>query len=136
MLVYVYYDAYLFIFIDWNMFILSHVINCFSLSAQQSFVSLEDVLKTSWRHVLKTPSTRLQHNNFTSSNTSCRRLEDILKTSGKTKIFYAEDVLKTSWRHVLKTSRRHVLKMSWRLSYRRLEDIVETSKILTVDIFI
>ena len=59
------------------------------------------VLKTSWRHVLKTSSTRLQRNNFTSS-----------KTSWKTKNCYAEDVLKTSWRHVLKTSWRHVLKTS------------------------
>ena len=76
--------------------------------------------------VLKTSSTRLQRNNFTSSKTSWRRLaktfwrrledllQDVLKTSWKTKNCYAEDVLKTSWRHVLKTSWRHVLKMSWR----------------------
>ena len=53
--------------------------------------------------VLKTSSTRLQRNSFTSS-----------KTSWKTKYCYAEDVFKTSWRHVLKTSWRHVLKTSWR----------------------
>ena len=41
-------------------------------------------------------------------------LQDVLKTSWKTKNCYAEDVLKTSWRHVLKTSWRHVLKTSWR----------------------
>ena len=70
---------------------------------QQTFVGLEDVFKTSWRHVLKTSSTPLQHNNFT----SC-------KTSWKTKNCYAEDVLKTSWRHVLKMSWRHILKTSWR----------------------
>ena len=107
---------------------------------QQTSVGLEDVLKTSSRHVLKTPSIRLQRNNFTSSRTSWRRLEDVLqsrfedvlKTSSKTswrhlqdvfkKNCYAEDVLKaswrhvlkTSWRHVMKTSCRHVLKMSWR----------------------
>ena len=40
---------------------------------QQTFVGLEDVLKTS--------STRLQRNNFTSSKTSCK---DVLKTSCKT----------------------------------------------------
>ena len=57
--------------------------------------------------VLKTSSTRLQRNNFTSSKTSWRRLEDVLQRR-------FEDVLKTSWRHVLKTSWRHVLKMSWR----------------------
>ena len=37
---------------------------------QQTFVGLEDVLKMSSRHVLKTSSTRLQRNNFTSSKTS------------------------------------------------------------------
>ena len=65
---------------------------------------------------------RLQRNNSTSSVTSWRRLamtfwrrlEGVLKTSWKTKNYYAEDVLKTSWRHVLKTSWRHVLKKSWR----------------------
>ena len=79
------------------------------------------VFKRSWRRlqdVLKTSSTRLQRNNFTSSKTSWRRLEDVFKTSRKTswktKNCYAEDVFKTSWRHVLKTSWRHVLKTSWR----------------------
>ena len=43
------------------------------------------------RHVLKTSSTRLQRNNFTSSKTFWRRLEDVLKTC-------LEDVLKTLWR--------------------------------------
>ena len=46
--------------------------------------------------VLKTPSTRLQRNNFTSSKTSWRH------------------VLKMSWRHVFKMSWRHALKTSWR----------------------
>ena len=62
------------------------------------------------------------YHNFTSSKTSSRSLEDLLKTSRKDvlkkywkmKNCYAEDVLKTSWRHILKTSWRHVLKMSWR----------------------
>ena len=63
--------------------------------------------------VLKTSSTRLQRNNFTSSKTSTswRRLEDILqdvfKISWQMKHCYTEDVFKTSWRHVLKMSRRH-----------------------------
>ena len=64
--------------------------------------------------VLKTFSTRLQRNNFTFFKTFWRPLEDILKTSWKTKNCYAEVVLKTSWIHVLKTSWRHILKMSWR----------------------
>ena len=91
---------------------------------QQTFVGLQDVLKTSSRPVLKTSSTRLQRNNFSSSKRSSRRLEDIsqgvLKTSWKTRNCYAEDVLKTSW--------RYVLKMSW----RRLGD----NKLFTGDICI
>ena len=38
--------------------------------SQETFVGLEDVLKTSSRHVLKTSSTRLQRNNLTSSKTT------------------------------------------------------------------
>ena len=96
--------------------------------------------------VFKTSSIRLQRNNFSSSKTSWRRLEDVLqirfedvlKTSRKTswrrlgrqKIVTLKTswrhVLKTSWRHVLKTSWRHVLKMSWRhvlkMSAKRLGD--------------
>ena len=83
-------------------------------------------LKTSSRHVLKTSSARLQRSNFTSSKKSWRflakkywrRVEDVFKTSWKTKTFYAEDVLKTSWRHVLKTFWRHVFKKSWRYTLK------------------
>ena len=97
---------------------------------QQIFVGLEDVFKTSSRLALKTLSTHLQCNNFTSSKKSWRGLENILqktswkrleddlktsfKTSWKTKNCQAEDVFKMSWRRVLKTSGRHVLKMTWR----------------------
>ena len=113
---------------------------------QQTLVGLEDVFKTSSRHVLKTSSTRLQRNNFTSSKTSWRRLpktswrrledllQDVLKMSWKTKNCYAEDVLKTcledmSWRHALKTCLED---MSW----RNFKDFMETKKILTGDICI
>ena len=61
---------------------------------QQTFVGLQDVLKTSSGHVLKTSSTRLRRNNFSSFKTTRRPLEE--KTSCKTKNCYAEDVLKTS----------------------------------------
>ena len=47
-------------------------------ASQQTFVGLQDVLKTSSRHVLKTSSTRLQHNNFLSSKTSWKY---VFKTS-------------------------------------------------------
>ena len=49
---------------------LKEYINIELLDTQQTFVGLQDVLKTSSRHVLKTSSTRLQCNNFTSSKTS------------------------------------------------------------------
>ena len=80
---------------------------------QQTFAGLEDVLKTSPRHVFKTSSTRCQRNNFTSSKTSWRRLEDL------------------SWRRLEDMSWRCLEDMSW----RRLEDM-ETSKILTGEICI
>ena len=82
-------------------------------------VDLEDVFKTSSRHVLKTSSTHLQRSNFTSSKTSWRHrlkqdiFQNILRTSWQMKNCYPEDVLKTPWRHVLKTSWRLVLKMCW-----------------------
>ena len=63
------------------------------------------VFKTSWRHVLKTTSTRLQRNNFSSSKTSSKRLEDVL-----------EDEKLLSWRHfkvIFKTCLEDVLKTSW-----------------------
>ena len=70
------------------------------------------VFKTSSRHVLKTSSTRLQRNNFTSSTTSWKHLEDPFKTSRKTswktKNSDAEGVLKTFWKHILKTSSRRL----------------------------
>ena len=62
--------------------------------------------------VLKTSSTRLQHNNFTSSKTSCkdvlktswRRLEDVLQDEKLLRRRHLEDVLKTCLEDVLKTS--------------------------------
>ena len=74
----------------------------FCNTTQQTFVGLQDILKTSLA--------RLQRNNFTSSKTSWRRLakmtwrsfqdlsQDVFKTSRKTKNCYAEDVFKTSRR--------------------------------------
>ena len=68
---------------------------------QQTFFGLPEVLKTSSRHALRTSSTCLQRNNFSSSETSWRRLakmswrhlakrlEDIFKMSWKTKNCYA-----------------------------------------------
>ena len=91
-------------------------------NTQQIFVDLQDTLKTSWRHVLKRSSTRLQRNNITSSKTSWRhlqdvkfdekllrwrRLQDILKTC-------LEDVLNTYLENILKTCLEDVFKMSWR----------------------
>ena len=109
--------------------------------------------------VLNTSSTSLQRNNFTSSKTPWRRLENVLRTSSKTSWWRLQHVLKTSYKTssrrlgrrkivTLKTSWRRLEDMSWRrledmswrcledMSWRRLEDIMETSKILTGDICI
>ena len=98
------------------------------------FVCLQDVLKTySWhvfktcsRHFFKTPTRHLQRNNFSCSKTSWRRLarclQNVFKTSRKTKNCHAEDVLKTSSRHVFKTSPRRLkdLQMfAWQMSGHR-----------------
>ena len=58
---------------------------------------LQDVLQD----IVNTFSRRLQ-------DVSARRLEDVFKTSWKTKNCYDEDVLKPSSRYVLKTSSRRV----------------------------
>ena len=74
-------------------------------------------------------STRLQRNNFSSSKTSWRRLEDVLK-------MFCKHILKTSWRRLEHIS-QDVLKTSWRglqdvledeklLRWRRLEDVLKT----------
>ena len=84
-------------------------------------ISLQDVLKTSWRCLEDVFQDVLK--------TFWRRLEDVLKTSWKR----LEDVLKMSWRRFCKTSWRcledvfarrleDVLKTSW----KRLEDVLKT----------
>ena len=89
----------------------------YKVTCQQTFVGLEAVLKTS--------STRLQRNKFSSSKTSwrrvenvlrhlARRLEDVLKRLGRRKIV----TLKTPWRR-LENVLRHLT--------RRLEDVLKTS---------
>ena len=106
----------------------------YKVTCQQTFVGLEAVLKTS--------STRLQRNKFSSSKTSwrrvenvlrhlARRLEDVLKTSWETKNCYAENALRTSWKHLEtshKTTWRHledVLGDEILLCWKRLEDILK-----------
>ena len=104
---------------SWWCLILAYV---YMYCPSTTVVGLEHVFKTSSRHVLKTSSTRLQRNNFSSSKTSWRRLEDFLKTS-----------CKTSSRRL---GRRKIvtLKKFWRrlqdMSWRRLPDILKTNKCL------
>ena len=101
-----------------------------SLLTQQTFVGLQDVLKTSATHVLKTSSTRLERNNFSSSKTSWRRKIVTLKTSwrrlGRRKIV----TLKTYWRRlqdVLKTCLEDVLKTCLEDVWKTcLEDVLKT----------
>ena len=89
-----------------------------------SFVKLLDQMLLPSKHllVLKTSSTRLQRNNFTSSKTFWRRLEDVLEDEKllrwrrlenvlKTCL---EDVLKTCLEDALKTCLEDVLKILWR----------------------
>ena len=66
-------------------------------------ISLQDVLKMSWRHLEDV------------FKTSWRRLEDALKRSWRR----LENVLKTSWRRIAKTNILVLTKTSW----RRLEDV-------------
>ena len=86
-------------------------------------VSLEDVLKTSWRcleDVSKTSWRCLEdiwpRRKYWSWP---RRLEDVFKTSSEDvrlgeHIRLDQDVLKTSWRRLLKTKTKNVFKMSSR----------------------
>ena len=61
---------------------------------------LEDVLKTFWRHVLKTSSRRLEDQQmFAGMPLVCSFHYILLQSS---------DVLKTSWRYILKTSSRRL----------------------------
>ena len=56
--------------------------NVFKTSSRHVFkTSSRHVFKTSSRHVFKTSSRRLQRNNFSSSKTSSRRLQDIFARS-------------------------------------------------------
>ena len=72
--------------------------------------------------VFKTSCRRLQHNNFTSSKTSLRRLKDVLEDEkllrwGRLQDAlrrYLEHVLKTCFEDVLKTYLEDVFKTSWR----------------------
>ena len=97
----------------------------------QTFVGLEDVLKTS--------STRLQRNNFTSSKTSwrplARRLQDVLEDEKLLRWRrLVLHVLKTSWRHledVLKTFLEDLLKILWRQTKYLLGISVYLSRDLT-----
>ena len=98
---------------------------------QQTFAGLRDILKTS--------STRLQRNSFTSFKTPGRRLEDVFKTSsrrlGRRKIV----MLKTSSIRLEDMSWRRLEDMSWRrlegITWRRLQDVLK-AKMFTGDICI
>ena len=93
------------------------------IHTKQTFVGLQEVLKTSQRHVLKTSSARPQRNNFLSSNTSWRHLEDDLEDEKLLPWRRLQDFLKTSWRRledVLKTCPEDVLKTFF-------QDVLKTS---------
>ena len=85
----------------------------FKASSRHVFkTSSRHVFKTSSRHVFKRSSRRLQHNNFSSSKRSSRRLarclQDVFKTSLQD-VFVLKDVKSLRWRYVedvFKTSSR------------------------------
>ena len=79
------------------------------------------MLKTSSRHVLRTPSTRFQRTNFWSSKTTWRCLEDVLEDEKLLCWRRIEEVLKTCLEDVFKTCTEDVLKTC-------LQDILETKK--------
>ena len=120
--------------------------NLFATTTHQTFVGLQDVLKTSSRHALKTSPTHLQRNNFSSSKSSSkllqgRRLQNVFKTSGEKSSRRLQVVFKT---YLLDISRRlqDVFKTSCRTkdcsaedalntSWRYLEDVLEINKMFT-----
>ena len=99
----------------WNPIWLYLVVQIWQLvheKTQQTFVGLlEDVFtfKTcleSWRRLQNVFSVTISGLPRCLEDVLQIRLEDVLKTSWKTKNCYAEDILKTSWRYVLNTSSR------------------------------
>ena len=70
--------------------------------------------KTSWRRLEDMSWRSLQHVFSVTVLRLPRRLEDVLKTTWKTKKCYDEDVLKTCLEDVLKTCLEDVLKTLWR----------------------
>ena len=85
------------------------------------FLCLQDVFKTSSRHVFKAFQRRLERNNFWSSKTSsrvlARCLQDVLKRSSRGLQDILEDEKLLRWRRVedvFKTCLEEVLKTSWR----------------------
>ena len=90
---------------------------------------LQDIFKTSSRQVCKTSWRRLQHNNFSSSNTSWRILDVVLKMSREMSSRRLQDVFKRLGRRKIIT-----LKKCWRrpqdMFWRRLQDVFKTNKCL------
>ena len=90
-------------------------------------------LKNFWLRawpVFKTSSTRLQRNNFSSSKTSWRRLEDVLEDVKLLRWRRVEDVFKTCLQDVFKTCLQDVFSVTIFRLPRRLQDILEDEKLL------
>ena len=85
------------------------------------FVCLHKIFKTTSRHVFKTSSRRLQPNNFSSSKTSSRCLQDVLEDVKMLRWRRVEDEFKRCLEDVLKTSSRPknvcwvLVKSKWKL---------------------
>ena len=94
----------------------------FKRSSRHVFkTSSRHVFKTSSRHVFKTSSRRLQRNNFSSSKTSSRCLQDVLEDVKMLRWRRVEDEFKRCLEDVLKTSSRPknvcwvLVKSKWKL---------------------
>ena len=105
--------------------------HCFFRRVSANIRLVEDVLKTSRRHLQDVFSVtffclpRRPEDIIARrlANTSWKRLEDVLQTSWKTSCKRLEDVLKTSWRHHEGILGRRIANTSW----RRLQDVFKRS---------
>ena len=96
-----------------------------SFSSQEIFstVAFPANICCSWGRLEYISWRRLQHVFSITIFGLPRSLQDISKTSWKTKHCYPDDVFKTSWRHVSKTSSARVLKPSSRRLLKKLKTI-------------
>ena len=112
-----------FINVFWECAVSESIISC---ASRELFIKC---LPSKHFLVLKTSSTRLQRNNFSSS----RRLQDVLEDEKLLRWRSFQDVFKTCLEDVLKTCLEDVLKMLWRQTkyLLRISDLTNLNVYLT-----